>query len=81
MSNSVPDSRENLDSDSTRGFVTVIPVDYTRHRGYPQPPDEYRYIKNPISFNVLLLSKNKIIYLIGINRTSIIFMIKLTEIS
>lgn len=27
----------------THSFVTVIPVEYSRHRGFLQPPDQYRW--------------------------------------
>lgn len=43
MSLSGSESSEHLSGDSVHGFVTVIPVDYSRHRGFLQPPDQYRY--------------------------------------
>lgn len=34
-------TRENLDTENSHNFVTVIPVEYPRNRGFPQPPDQY----------------------------------------
>lgn len=40
MSSCDSQSRENLDCDG-HSYVTVIPGDYSRSRGFPQPPDQY----------------------------------------
>lgn len=34
-------TRENLETENNHNFVTVIPVEYPRNRGFPQPPDQY----------------------------------------
>ncbi|CAH1393403.1 unnamed protein product [Nezara viridula] len=46
MSLSGSESSEHLSGDSVHGFVTVIPVDYSRHRGFLQPPDQYSDFKS-----------------------------------
>ncbi|XP_024081210.1 FERM domain-containing protein 8 isoform X2 [Cimex lectularius] len=39
------DSGEHQSADTSHGFVTVIPVEYSRHRGFLQPPDQYSDFK------------------------------------
>lgn len=43
MSSCESQSRENLDCDA-HNYVTVIPGDYSRIRGFPLPPDQYRLV-------------------------------------
>uniref|UniRef100_A0A1B6C3A8 FERM domain-containing protein 8 n=1 Tax=Clastoptera arizonana TaxID=38151 RepID=A0A1B6C3A8_9HEMI len=41
LSTCEPQQRDGKDSDSNHSFITVIPIDFPRNRGFPQPPDQY----------------------------------------
>ncbi|BES90915.1 FERM central domain [Nesidiocoris tenuis] len=41
MSFQPSENSEHQSNDSCHGFVNVIPVDFSRHRGFLQPPDQY----------------------------------------